>query len=209
MPLLVKEEIYRDFAFAGAVPRYPNGATQAELRDLYAQDPKGAYVQYCFDRIVTGQDDPLVRQAQSDYPRTPGHIRQMVDRFTPSMWEPLFDQTLGYAPSHRPRPVLASPIDSQATPGEPAKPESTPEELEAKATHERELCRERVRRFRERKRDGGRLAHAEARHDAIASEEQTRRQAFGQTFAGQITAEVSPATLEGKDEPAPKGPSWQ
>ena len=209
MPLLVKEEIYRDFAFAGAVPQYPNGATQAELRDLYAQDPKGAYVQYCFDRIVTGQDDPLVRQAQSDYPRTPGHIRQMVDRFTPSMWEPLFDRTLGYAPSHRPRPVLASPIDSQATPSEPAKPELTPEELEAKAAHERELCRERVRRFRERQRAGSRLARAEARHDAIASEEQTRRQAFGQTFAGNTTADVSPATLEGKDELAPKGQSWQ
>ena len=208
MPLLVKEEIYRDFAFAGAVPQYPNGATQAELRDLYAQDPKGAYVQYCFDRIVIGQDDPLVREMQANYPRTPGHIRQMMERFTPRMWEPLFDQTLGYAPSHRPQPVLASPVASQTLSIERPKPvsdklvaELTPEELASR----RAATLERVHRHRQSQRS----AWAEAKHDSIAAEEQTRHAAFASEFAGQITAEVSPATLEGKDEPAPEGPSWQ
>ena len=212
MSRLTRDQILKDFVLAGCSPTFPAGASQAQLSELALRDERQGYIQFAFDAIVNAQDDPLCREMQDKYPRTFDSIRRMVERrfeFGRS-WDPQFDRACGFEPGQRPRPVLASPIDSQATPSEPPKPELSPEEREAKAAHERELCRERVRRFRERKRDGGRLAQAEARHDGIATEEQTRRQAFGQTFAGQITAEVSPATLEGKDEPAPKGPtSWQ
>ena len=212
MSRLTREQIFKDFVLAGCSPTFPAGASQAQLSELALRDERSGYIQFAFDAIVNAQDEPLCREMQDKYPRTFDSIRRMVERrfeFGRS-WDPQFDRACGFEPGHRLRPVPALPIASQTVRSEPEKPSLTPEQLEAKIEHERELCRERVRRFRERKRDGGRLAQAEARHDGIATEEQTRHQAFGQTFAGQITAEVSPATLEGKDEPTePKGPSWQ
>jgi len=211
MSKLTNDDLFKLFAQAGTIPQRRDGANREELCQLYATDPRAAYVQFLWDRFCKVSADRSVQQVWSDYPLSFDSIRKLISQFEPTQpWrQPLFYQEMGYKPGFYPTSFLARPIESQTLPEKPSKPELSPEAQAVKDAHDRELTRLRVQRFRERQKEQSRLNRAEARHDAISAEEKTRHQAFGQTFAGQITAEASPAALEGKDEPAPEGPSWQ
>lgn len=194
MKIYQNDEIFALMVQAGAVPRFPDGSTPEQLRDLYVQDPRSSYTQYYYDAIVKAQDDPLCREKQSEYPLSFASIREAMlrwdrDRELGNSAYPIdFEHALGGYRQRLELAALSRSCAAQTPSKEPERPkplaekcaaELSPEELAAR----RAATLDRVHRHRERQRQS-RLERAQEHHDAIAAEERERRQAFGAEFAG-------------------------
>jgi hypothetical protein len=194
-----REEIVQKFLSAGFEVPFPDGASQEQLRELFEKRQKTAYLQFCFDRIVGQQSEPLLRKCQDD-PEQHWRVQTMLENFHTNPIGILFGQALGIYDSTG-APVHASstsgpcsqpaPITSQTPPAKPPEPQLTPEQVAEAAAAALERRRAKGREKSQRYYAKHREAIAEAYAKKVAAE-RDRQKAFGEEFAGNPNPDPEP-----------------